>query len=721
MFKKLKLSQKLSIVIGICLTVILSILITLTAVMSGRAINTSVSDELAAISRGNALEIQQVFDAAETVATNIEHYLNRSYKIADEDPSQMLMPTTEEAASMNQSEIYQRTLTSLNYDVELYLRENARNAAATNQDLAGVAVMFEPYAFQDDMKDFAFYVDEESADDDVVPFGVYEDYSAEGYYKDAATAGTAIVTSPYEYNGKRLVSYATPVIHNGQLQGVIMADINISHFDKIDATSEQYPSMYATIYDNEQTIIYDSEDPADIGHNLDEFMPRAEELTVVQNKMQQGQAFNVTTTREDGRRMIRFFTPINAGSETWWSLTAVSQSDVNQSVSQTITLLIILAIAALVLIILITVIVLRKMLKPLKPVVAAADQISKGNLDVHLDYKSQDELGILSSTFMHMAGNLKTMVDDVDYLLGNMADGNFNVRTRSEESYVGSFAGFLLSMRKLNRKLSEALAQINSAADLVSAGSDQVSSGSQALAEGATKQASSLQELASTISEISAQVNETAQNAYEARSQTDLAGQQVASSNKQMHDMIAAMSEITEKSDQIGKIIKTIEDIAFQTNILALNAAVEAARAGTAGKGFAVVADEVRSLAGKSAEASKNTATLIENTVEAVERGTNIAGATAQSLDAVVESTEKVVETVNKIAAAASHQAESISQVTSGVDQISSVVQTNSATAEESAAASEELSGQAQMLKNLINQFKLRDTDLSSKPQEPQS
>ncbi len=203
-------------------------------------------------------------------------------------------------------------------------------------------------------------------------------------------------------------------------------------------------------------------------------------------------------------------------------------------------------------------------------------------------------------------------------------------------------------------------------------------------------------------------MKDTAANANAVRQQTDQTGEQVATSNEQMQEMIAAMTEISDKSGQISRIIKTIEDIAFQTNILALNAAVEAARAGEAGKGFAVVADEVRNLASKSSEASKSTAALIEGTVQAVEKGTEIANATAESLFAVVESTKGVVSSVDKIASAADQQAESIAQVTQGIDQISSVVQTNSATAEESAAASEELSSQAQVMKGLVGRFTLR-------------
>ncbi|MCI8667282.1 MAG: methyl-accepting chemotaxis protein [Dorea sp.] len=353
--------------------------------------------------------------------------------------------------------------------------------------------------------------------------------------------------------------------------------------------------------------------------------------------------------------------------------------------------------------------IIKSINKPVKELDGVARKIAEGDLDQHITYSSKDELGTLSVNFNKTVGRLRNYVsyiDEISSVLRQIAGGNlvFDLTL----NYEGEFAKVKQALEEISLSLNDTLGQINQAADQVSSGSDQVSSGAQALSQGATEQASSIEELAATINEISTQVKDTAANANAVRQQTDMTGDQVATSNEQMQEMIAAMTEISDKSGQISRIIKTIEDIAFQTNILALNAAVEAARAGEAGKGFAVVADEVRNLASKSSEASKSTAALIEGTVQAVEKGTEIANATAESLFAVVESTKGVVSSVDKIASAADQQAESIAQVTQGIDQISSVVQTNSATAEESAAASEELSSQAQVMKGLVGRFTLR-------------
>ena len=368
-----------------------------------------------------------------------------------------------------------------------------------------------------------------------------------------------------------------------------------------------------------------------------------------------------------------------------------------------------MAVVALIITILLSTYLTRSITKPLRQLETAADKIVNGNFDISVTYESKDELGSLTKSFKNMTFILETVISDASRLLSEMADGNFDVRTNAEERYVGSLQSLLLSIRKLNKDLSITLGQINQSADQVASGSGQVSNGAQALAQGATEQAASVEELASTITNISYQVKSTADNAMEAKSKSNTAGEEAEVCNDQMHDMMNAMEEIARSSNEISKIIKTIEDIAFQTNILALNAAVEAARAGEAGKGFAVVAEEVRSLASKSSVASKNTAELIESSVNAVTRGTKLANSTAESLVQVVNHVRSASTKVDEIANAAEEQAGAIEQVTLGVDQISSVVQTNSATAEESAAASQELSEQASTLKSLVAKFKLRE------------
>ena len=366
-------------------------------------------------------------------------------------------------------------------------------------------------------------------------------------------------------------------------------------------------------------------------------------------------------------------------------------------------------VVLLVVAVLVMIYLVRGITKPIVELESAYGKMAQGSLNQNIEYESKDEIGVLAQSFRVTSQGLYGVVSDLTYLMDEMANGNFNIKTKAEELYVGDFQPILESIRRMNKNLSSTLSQINDAADQVASGSEQVSSGAQGLSQGATEQASSVEELAATINDISDQVRMTADNAKEAKSQVEDAGRELSRSNESMEEMMQAMQEISSKSSEIGKIIKTIEDIAFQTNILALNAAVEAARAGEAGKGFAVVADEVRNLASKSAEAAKNTTLLIEGSIAAVEDGTRIAEQTASAIYATVESTKRAVDTVEKITDAAEQQAESVAEVTQGVDQISSVVQTNSATAEESAAASEELSGQSQILKGLVSRFQLRE------------
>ncbi len=356
-----------------------------------------------------------------------------------------------------------------------------------------------------------------------------------------------------------------------------------------------------------------------------------------------------------------------------------------------------------------SIVVVRLIKTPISEIESAAIRVAEGDLDVEISYTSKDELGVLADQVRRLIHKLQVIIDDENKFLAKMAAGDFTVDSVCEEEYTGGFQPLLVSFRGIGEKLNETMLQINQSSAQVASGSEQVSSGAQALSQGTAEQASSVEELAATINEISSKVKQNADNAQQANAKAGSISTEMNVSNEKMQQMIQAMEDISHCSNEISKIIKTIEDIAFQTNILALNAAVEAARAGTAGKGFAVVADEVRSLASKSAESSKNTSVLIENSLKAVENGTRIAGETAQSLYQAVNGVNEMTAIIGQISEASSAQAHSISQVTLGIDQISSVVQTNSATAQESAAASEELSSQSQMMKNLVNKFKLKD------------
>ncbi len=358
--------------------------------------------------------------------------------------------------------------------------------------------------------------------------------------------------------------------------------------------------------------------------------------------------------------------------------------------------------------------VTKKLRQPIDEIEIAANKMAIGDFDITINYESEDELGILSNSMRQMSNKTKEIINDTVRVLGDVASGNFDAAPEVE--YIGVFKNIEKSVVRITNDLSETMSQINVASEEVGAASDQVASGSQMLSQGSTEQASAIQELSATIIEISDKIKGTAKHAGEANVLSLSAGREVEDGNEQMKQMVKSMEEISFASNEIGRIIKTIDDIAFQTNILALNAAVEAARAGSAGKGFAVVADEVRNLAAKSAEAAKNTAILIENSIKAVDKGTKIVDYTAQSLKKIIDTTNQTIVLVDEIAKASEEEASAIAQVTLGVEQISEVVQTNSATSEESAAASEELSGQAQMLKSLIENFKLKDTNGSRKP-----
>ena len=353
-------------------------------------------------------------------------------------------------------------------------------------------------------------------------------------------------------------------------------------------------------------------------------------------------------------------------------------------------------------------IIIKSIVIPTEKVRAALVGFSEGKLDIPVDYESKSELGEMCDALRTSQKVLDSVIKDACRLLEEMSEGNFNCRTDAEQYYVGELSDMLKSIQIINRSLSDTLAQISLSGEQVSSGSDQVSTGAQALAQGATEQASAVQELSATIAEISSRSQSNAKRSEDAIDHSKNADLRVRESADYMEEMVKAMEKISSSSEEIGKIIATIENIAFQTNILALNAAVEAARAGSAGKGFAVVADEVRSLATRSDEAAKATKDLIDNSVQATEQGSRIVGQVSESLKKTLDLVMQSNTTINTIAEAIQAESASIAQVTEGIGQISAVVQTNSASSEESAAVSSELFEEVHKLEDETRKFRLK-------------
>jgi methyl-accepting chemotaxis protein len=530
------------------------------------------------------------------------------------------------------------------------------------------------------------------------------------WYKEGLLSNSFVFGSVYvdAITGNNIVS-ASAALHykNGGTRGVAAADIQLTAISDIVKQVQIEQTGSAFLIDGATNMIIGHKDDTLTGTLLSDHSDDPL-YTQIAQWISSG-TYGLQTCVSNGEKICLDLQRV-PGCE-WIAVSYVPQAEVLQDLTSLTALISIIAVIAIVVMtMLVFILIHRIVIVPVKKLDIVARRIADGDLTAKLDHQSSDEFGILATNVGKTVDQLHDYVDyinEISAALGEIAKGNLTFTLTRK--YVGEFARIKEALDNISVSLNRTMTQIDQASDQVSVGASQLSAGAQTLSQGATEQASSVEELSATIEDLSQQVRANAADSRKTSGDVDAAASRVSESNERMQQLISAMSDINEQSEQISRIIKSIDDIAFQTNILALNAAIEAARAGNAGRGFAVVADEVRNLASKSAEAAKGTADLIKASTEAVQRGSALADETAASLRSTVADIKSVTQAVDKIAQASDQQSHSIEQVSQGVEQISRVVQTNSATAEETAASSEELSAQAQMLRDLVNRFQLKD------------
>lgn len=527
----------------------------------------------------------------------------------------------------------------------------------------------------------------------------------EGYDSATALAGETVTDLYKTANGELAYRCMSPVYSNAKkttVTGGYVLEYNMASTALVDGVKAQ-AGVEATVFAGNTriaTTILDETGNRAVGTKMAD--------NVAQRVLEQGEVYTAEA-QVLGNNLQVYYEPLkNSGGEVLGALfTGMPLEAIDQRFLKSVAAVSGTALALAIIIVLLVVYILRKyVFKPLAQVSAVMQEISSGNLHTeHVKLKRDDEFGDLARDMNIMVTQLQTYIDDITKKVSAMAEADYTVRTGVD--YIGDFGPIDEALKNIRTNMGSMFATLNDSAEQVYSGSMQMSQTAQLLAEGSATQAGTIEELSASIEEIATNVNESAENIQQMSKLYTTVDQRIDEQDRHMDDVLTAMRDIEENSAKIQNIIRTIEDIAFQTNILALNAAVEAARAGASGKGFAVVAEEVRSLAAKSAEAAKETTELISSTISSVEKGSDVARSAADAIKEVVELSRQTEAIIEDVSQKSEEQAESLRQVTVGLDQISSVVQQNSASSQESSAASVELSTQSFALRDVINKSKV--------------
>ena len=664
----------------------------------GKSFDKVNQDYLYAQTAMNVEKINESITLTENTAKAISDHLNEMY--AESDEGEATQPSLlKDTVLLTERRAYE----------ERYLLDSIWEMIRHDEYIMGAGVFFEPNAFQEGEPEYAMYLGRDNGDENkrFFKFLDYKFYGngAEEYYTKASQEKVSHVVDPFvsSITGETIFVLVVPILNNGQFMGTVVVDLNVKMFNTlgIDESGEGAKTFFDVI-NKDGKFVYSS-NPDAVGKNLADYVGEENFKENIQSRFDKETIFNV----QDSHR-VRYFAPLNIDDTSWYVQSAMSLDIYNEGKNQLLVALITAEVILFILLQLVLFTALKKSLQPLGKLAEESDKLANGNFDIKVSYAQEDEIGRLVKSFNNIVKRLNYVVSDLQAKLTAFAQGDFGSEIKEDENYQGDFRPILTSLQDISTSLNGTLKNVHTSSSEVSGSADQVSSMAQRISEGTTKQASSIAELSKTMEDITEQIRHTTKQAEKAQQLGVVSGSHVETSNQKMTDMQGAMEEITEKSKEISKIIKTIDDIAFQTNILSLNAAIEAARAGGAGKGFAVVADEVGNLAKKSQEAAQNTSLLIEETIGAVQKGAKFTEETAEALQSVSESTNQVNDLIEEISKASEEESAGVSRLSEGLQEISAVVQENSATAEESAATAEELSAQANLMNDLISKFKTR-------------
>ena len=720
-WKKMKLSTRMSVAIGL-LSIILMAGLSIAIISMGRtaiygALRGNMDDKI----RLGIADLDNVVTQAEVTANTIKEGLISIYDQNDmaggvpsnlwtiEDDQHNILEPTSMGETMFRSRIVDATIPASRYNAETTLLDSIYSSLSNNESYVGIGVFLEPNAFYQGIENYAPYMSRTDAEKRKLMVYPYSMYSQKDYYLKAKENNGLNLTNAYEDEsaaGGWVVSVIEPIMYKDEFKGIVIIDMDMSSFEIIEQKDARFQSLYSNVFDTTGHIMFSmNEEVKD--KKLSDILP-ADSMEKLQSYLDQGEPFNTHIENEKGDLVQFNARPLKIEGVTWWVAIEVSEKEYTKAISNMIMLAVPLSVLGIALLVGFSYFFIKKSLNPLKKIADVGESVAEGDFSKEINYPYQDEIGQIAKSMEKVVERIRSIIQDLAGKLEQIAKGNFSFEFWNTQLYNGEYEPLLNSLYDILDDLNVTMGEIQNSSHMVNSSAMQVSGSAQSLSQGATEQASSIEELSATMNDISVKIKETAEMSQHASGLSKETGSAVGTSNQKMNEMSRAMQDITEKSQEISKIIKTIDDIAFQTNILSLNAAIEAARAGAAGKGFAVVADEVGNLAQKSAKAAQNTSSLIEETIEAVNKGARITEETAESLSVVSQKTEKINGIITSISSASEEEAEGIKQLTTGLDQISSVVQSNTATAEESAAASQELSGQADRLNELLEKFQLR-------------